>query len=283
MQKRVMTIQDISCQGRCSLTVALPILSACGIETAILPTAVLSTHTGGFTGFTFRDLTDDITPISDHWKTLDRHYDAIYTGFMGSAHQIDLVQQMFRDFKDQGTVIMVDPAMADNGVLYKTYTKEMVEGTIGLAKMSDIVIPNQTEAAYLLGEEYKGDVKTPEEAEALMKKLAALGPKYVVVTGISFEEGKLGAGSYDSTTGKISYAFQDRAPGYFHGTGDVFASAFLGAYLQAKPGEDPLAKGVQVAVDYTCDCIHRTIAEKQDIKYGVAFEMEVPKLLEYIK
>lgn len=277
-QKRVLTIQDISCQGRCSLTVALPILSAAGIETAILPTAVLSTHTGGFTGYTFRDLTEDITPISDHWKTLDRHYDALYSGFLGSPEQIDLIAQLFNDFKSDDTVVLVDPAMADNGVLYGIYTPDMVTGMAKLCASADIIVPNQTEAAFILGREYKGDVTTETEAEKLMKDLADLGPSKVVVTGISFEEGKLGAGAYDKETGKFCYAFTERAPGYFHGTGDVFASAFLAAYLEA----GCLEKGIRVAVDYVADSIRETIRLGQDIKYGVCFELMVPKLLEYL-
>ncbi|MBE6037145.1 MAG: pyridoxamine kinase [Clostridiales bacterium] len=277
-QKRVMTIQDISCVGRCSITVALPILSAAGIETAILPTAILSTHTGDFTGFTFRDLTEDIQPVADHWKTLDLEFDALYSGFLGSAEQIDTIRRIFREFKKEKTLILVDPAMADAGKPYKTYTPEMVRRTAELCTMADIIVPNQTEAALLLGEEYKGDVKSKEETEALLRKLAALGPKVVVLTGVSFSESELGAAAYDREKDEFSYAFSPRAKGFFHGTGDVFASAFLASYLR-KPD---LQTALETATGFVYDCVTETIRQGRETRYGVCFELLIPRLLEYL-
>jgi pyridoxine kinase len=155
-QKRIAAIHDISCVGRCSLTVALPILSAAGIDTGILPTAVLSTHTGGFENFTYRDLTEDITPIASHWKSLDLKFDALYSGFLGSYEQIDLVSNLFELFKDQDTLILVDPVMADNGEFYSVYSPEMAKGMARLCQKADIIVPNLTEAAFMLDEPYCG-------------------------------------------------------------------------------------------------------------------------------
>ena len=277
-QKRVMTIQDISCAGRCSITVALPILSAGGIETCIIPTAILSTHTGDFTGFTFRDLTADILPVAEHWKTLDLEFDALYSGFLGSAEQIDAIGQIFREFKGPKTMVMVDPAMADAGVPYKTYTPEMVRRTTELCAMADIIVPNQTEAALLLGEDYKGDVTGKEETEALLRRLAGLGPKVVVLTGVSFEEGQLGAAAYDREADLFCYAFSPKAPGFFHGTGDVFASTFLASYLR-KPD---LQTALAASVGFVYDCVQETIRQGRETRYGVCFELQIPKLLQYL-
>lgn len=223
-QKRVMAIHDISCVGRCSLTVALPILSAAGLDTAVLPTAVLSTHTGGFEGFTYRDLTSDIRPISRHWQSLGLKFDALYSGFLGSFEQIDLVAELFDTYRTDDNVILVDPVMADNGELYSIYSPEMAQGMAKLCAKADIIVPNLTEAALILDEPYRGENYDQQYIETTLKKLAQTGAKKVVLTGVSLEIGKLGAAAYDSTTEEISYAFCDQVDGYFHGTGDVFAA-----------------------------------------------------------
>lgn len=274
-QKRVAAIHDISCVGRCSLTVALPILSAAGFDTGVLPTAVLSTHTGGFEGFTYRDLTEDIKPISNHWRSLDIKFDALYSGFLGSFEQIDLVADLFDTFKGPETMIMVDPVMADNGVLYSVYSPEMAKGMAKLCAKADIIVPNLTEAAFLLDEDYIGGNYSQEYIETTLKKLSSLGAKKVVLSGVALEKDKLGAAAFDSETGKISYAFNDRIDGYFHGTGDVFGSTLLSALLN----NFPLEEAAQIAVDYTHRCILLTHQAELEKRYGVCFEKALPYLL----
>lgn len=274
-QKRVIAIHDISCVGKCSLTVALPILSAVGVETSILPTAVLSTHTGGFEGYTYRDLTDDVMPIVEHWKTLNLKVDGIYTGFLGSFEQIDMMKQIFETFKKEGTLVLVDPVMADNGEMYALFSKDFAKGMASLCAKADIIVPNITEACFMLGEVYKEPPYDKAYIENLLHKLHNLGPKKVVLTGVAFEENQLGAAAYDSETDTIDYVFADRIQGYYHGTGDVFGSALLGALMNGAT----LKRSTEVAVAYTVGCIHRTYEAKTDIKYGVDFEREIPNLI----
>lgn len=274
-QKRVAAIHDISCVGRCSLTVALPIISAAGFDTSVLPTAVLSTHTGGFEGFTYRDLTEDIKPISDHWQSLDIKFDALYSGFLGSFEQIDLVADLFNTFRGKDTLVMVDPVMADNGVLYSVYSPEMAKGMAKLCSMADIIVPNLTEAAFMLEEDYVGDSYSPEYIETTLRKLSSMGAKKVVLTGVSFAKDKLGAAAYDRDLDKVSYAFNERVEGYFHGTGDVFGSTLLSALLN----DFPLEEAIQIAVDYTHKCITLTVEAEQERRYGVCFERAIPYLI----
>lgn len=270
-QKRVAAIHDISGFGKCSLTVALPIISAAGIECTCMPTAVLSTHTGGFTGYTYRDLTEDMRPITAHWKSLDLKFDSIYSGFLGSFEQIDIVSE-FIDTFGAGALTMVDPAMADNGKMYTIFDEAFAKKMATLCAKADIVVPNFTEAAFMLGEEYIDPPYTKEYVESLLRKLAAMGPSKVVLTGVAFDNDKLGAATYDSETGEISYALADRIEGYFHGTGDVYASALLGAILNGKS----LAEAAQIAVDFTCGSIERTKEAGTDIRFGVDFERGLP-------
>ena len=198
--KRVVSIQDISCLGKCSLTVALPIISAMGVETCVVPTAVLSTHTGGFSGFTFHDLTQEVAPIAAHWKKEGITFDAIYTGYLGSFEQIDLVGQFFDQFGGKDTLVYVDPAMADNGVLYTGFTPEFAKEMGKLCGKADVIVPNLTEASFMLGIDYVGDQYDEAYIKDLLKRLTGLGCRTAVLTGISFEPGKIGAMAYDSAT-----------------------------------------------------------------------------------
>ena len=276
--KRVAAIHDISGFGKCSLTVALPIISAAGIEVSVLPTAVLSTHTGGFTGFTYHDLTEDIKPITDHWKSLNICFDSIYTGFLGSFEQLDLVTDFFKTFKTSDNLILVDPVMADNGELYKIFTPEFAKGMRKLCEKADIIVPNLTEAALLLGEPYNPGPYSHSYIEDLMKKLSALGPQKIVLTGIFFNDEELGASTYDSNNGDISYYFEKRVPGYYHGTGDVFGSALLAAMLN----DFPLNEAAAIAVRFTVSSIKKTAQAGTDIRFGVNFEQTIPELLKYL-
>lgn len=273
-QKRVLAIHDISCFGRCSLTVALPIISATGIECTSLPTAVLSTHTGGFEGFTYRDLTVDILPIAEHWETLDLKFDAIYTGFLGSFDQIKIIGKLFDKFGDSALKV-VDPVMADNGVLYSIFPEDFPQGMATLCAKADVLVPNITEATLILGQEFHQGPYTHEYIEKLLHDLSDLGPQKVVLTGVFYEEGRLGAATYDRETGEISYVDEATVPGYFHGTGDVFGSALVAALLSEKS----LTEAADAAVKFTVEAIKRTVEDGTDIRFGVNFEQSLPTLL----
>jgi len=278
MQKRVVAIHDISCVGRCSLTVALPVLSAAGIETSVLPTAMLSTHTGGFTDFTYRDLTDEIMPIVKHWQSLNLRVDSIYTGYLGSPEQVDMVEQIFEIFRCEDMLILVDPVMGDHGRLYATFTEEYAAKMARLCAKADIIVPNLTEAAFMLGRPYISSGYDRAYIEDTLKELAALGPKMVILSGVSFEEGRVGAASYESETGEIAYYFADEIEGRYHGTGDVFASVLLGAILNGKSA----SQAIEIAVSITVECIRRTKEAGTDVRYDVAFEPVIPQMIDMI-
>ena len=269
--KRVLTIQDISCVGQCSLTVALPIISACGLETAILPSAVLSNHTGGFKSWTFRDLTDDMPDIEKKWVEEGIAFDAIYTGYLGSARQIDIVKHIFQTCLKPGGLRIVDPAMADNGKLYTGFDMAFVKEMAKLCESADYILPNITEASLITGIEYR---ETYDEAYVLeqAKKLAELGPKSVILTGISYEPSTTGVVIYEN--GKMSYYQHYRLPKGSHGTGDVYASSFTGALMHGKSSYE----AAKIAADYTVKCIENTV-DDPDHWYGVKFEAVLPKLI----
>jgi pyridoxine kinase len=273
-QKRVAAIHDISCFGKCSLTVALPIISAAGIETAVIPTAVLSTHTGGFTGYTYRDLTDDITPIFDHWNTLGLTFDAGYSGYLGSFDQLKMVSDIFDSMRAKGAKIFVDPVMADNGQLYASFDASFPSGMRTLCERADVIMPNITEAALLLGEDYVEGPYTRGYIEGLLKRLAEINGRTVVLTGVYFDDKELGAMSYDARTGKTDIALAQKIPGSYHGTGDVFGSALVATAVLGKEMKDAL----KTAVDFTVAAIARTSAAGTDMRYGVNFEQELGRL-----
>lgn len=272
--KRIVTVQDISCVGKCSLTVALPIISAMGTEAAVLPTAVLSTHTM-FKGFTFCDLTDEIEPISSHWKKENMDFDAVYTGYLGSARQIALTKDLISKFKGANTLVLVDPAMADGGRMYTGFEKSFALEMATLCSVADIIVPNLTEASFMLGEEYVAEGYDEEYIKDMLKKLTSLGCKTAVITGVSFEKDKLGVMSYDSESGEYFSYFRERIPESFHGTGDVFASTFLGALMR----ERSIGDSLKIATDFTVECIKATLGNPQERKYGVNFEEEIPYLV----
>ena len=279
MQKRVLAIHDISCLGRCSLTAAIPIISVSGAEVVPLPTAVLSTHTGGFTDFTFRDLTADMRPIAEHWKKLGIRFDVIYTGYLGSLEQVAIVKEIIRDFSGPDTVVAVDPVMADAGKYYSMITPDFAVGMRELCGMADIIMPNLTEAAFLLGEEYK-EHYTKEETESILRGLAKLGPKQIVLSGVSSEDTSLiGAAAYNASQDTFSYTLAKKVEGFYHGTGDTFASALIAALIQGMEIE----KAARVAVEYTVACIRRTHAEGTDTRYGVDIENEFPTLMRLLQ
>ena len=274
-QKGVLAIHDISCFGRCSLTVALPIISAAGVQCTVLPTAVLSTHTGGFTGYTFRDLTCDMEPVTEHWKTLSLDFNAVYTGFLGSFEQIDIVSKIFDDLSAKGTKVVVDPVMADGGKLYPIFPDTFPQGMARLCKKADVILPNITEACLMTGIPYKEGPYTEDWIMALLESLGELGPGTVILTGISYDAENVGAAAYNTATKSVSYAFHKLIPGYYHGTGDVFGSVITAALMVGKTS----AEAVRIAVDFTCSSIERTVALGEDIRFGVDFEEGIPTLL----
>lgn len=273
--KRILTVQDISCVGQCSLTVALPILSACGLETAILPSAVLSTHTAGFTGFTVRDLTEDIPGIKAHWQKENIAFDAIYTGYLGSTQQIGYVKELFRDVSAAGCVTVVDPAMADNGKLYPAFDDAYVQEMKGLCAVADFIVPNITESCFLTGMKFKTSYDRAYIDE-MLQKLTALGCKNVILTGVSYETGKTGVVVLEK--GEYSYYEHDFLPNSCHGTGDIYASAFVGSLMR---GKDAFT-AAKIAADYTVECI-KTTATLDNHWYGAAFEPVLGKLIDMLK
>ena len=269
--RRVLSVQDISCVGQCSLTVALPILSACGAETCVLPSAVLSTHTGGFSGFTFRDLTEDMPAILAHWQKEGIDFDAIYTGYLGSTKQIDYVKAIFDGVAAEGCVRVVDPAMADHGKLYTGFDMAFVEAMKTLCGKADYLIPNLTEACFLTDTPY---TETYDRAyiDTLLEKLLALGCKNVIFTGVSYKQGTTGVVVMEN--GNYSYYEHELLPNSCHGTGDIYASAFVGALMRGKTAFD----AAKIAADYAVECIRYT-GTLENHWYGAAFEPVLPKLI----
>ena len=274
---RVAAVHDMCGFGKCSLATALPIISACGIETSVLPTAVLSTHTGGFENFTYRDLTSDMIPVFEHWKKLGLTFDAVYTGFLGSIEQIEIVKKIIEYYRLRKGLAVVDPVMADNGKLYKIFPASFPREMLKMCAVADILVPNITEACFLTNEEYREGPYSKKYIQNLIDKLLATGAKQVVLTGVYLKEGRLGAACSDGKT--TEYYFTQKIEGYYHGTGDVFASALTGGILNGKT----LAESTAIAAEYVVACIKTTQKEGRDIKYGVNFEENIPKLIKSIK
>ncbi len=272
---RILTVQDISCVGQCSLTVALPILSACGVETCILPSAVLSTHTAGFTGFTFRDLTDDMPAIKAHWLKEGICFDAIYTGYLGSTKQIDYVAELFAETGTENCIKVVDPAMADNGKLYPLFDDAYVAAMRTLCAKADYIVPNITEACFLCGETYRSEYDRAY-INLLLEKLTALGCKNIILTGVSYATGRTGIVVFEN--GVYSYYEHELLPNSCHGTGDIYASAFVGAFVRGKSAFDAAA----IAANYTMDCIRYT-ATLDNHWYGAAFEPVLGNLIQALQ
>lgn len=272
---KILTIQDISCVGQCSLTVALPVISACGVETCVLPSAVLSTHTGGFSGFTFRDLTEDMPSICAHWQKENIKFDAIYTGYLGSSKQIDYVKQIISATAKDQSVTVVDPAMADNGKLYVGFDAAFVEAMKALCAEADYLLPNITEACFLTDTEYKTEYDRAY-VDLLIERLMALGCKNVILTGISYAKGKTGVVVYEN--GAYAYYEHEQLPNSCHGTGDIYASAFVGALVRGKSAYD----AARIAADYTVECIRET-AKEENHWYGAKFEPVLGKLIQALE
>lgn len=276
-QPRVLVLQDISASCRISMNVAVPVLSCLNNAVNVLPTALLSTHTGvRFPDYTFLDLTSEIKKIIQHWKVLSIQFDGILVGYLGSIEQINLVRELKRDFLKEDGILVLDPVMGDHGFLYPGFDTMYVEEMRKLCQEVSVLLPNMTEASLLVGRDYQPAPYTPEQIESLLKELASLNRQKVMLTGVSFEAGKVGAASYDYEDQTMTNAFGPLQPGLFDGTGDLFSSVIGGFMFQRKP----LSYAMETAVEYVHRVIMRTIESGAELRFGVQFETDLPYLIE---
>ena len=283
--KRVLTVQDISCVGKCSLTAAIPVISAMGIEVCPLPTAILSNHTA-FSSFSFLDLTDKIPEILNEWKKQGFHFDAIYTGYLGSIKQIDLVHKILDEFAQNDTLVVIDPCMADNGKLYTGFSQDFVKQMAKLCGRANVILPNMTEACFLVNQDYDFLVQTNESITKVMAKLLSLGAEQVILKGVEFSKEKIGVAycsqklfnnnfsTNENNMEDMNIYFHHRYDENFHGTGDVFASAVTGALVLKKDIKD----AVKIACDFVQESIECTLLNPNYNWYGVDFESALRNL-----
>ncbi len=275
--KRIVTVQDISCVGRCSLTVALPVISAMGVECAVLPTAMLSTHTA-FSSFTCRDLTDEIAPVCDVWEKENLTFDCVYTGYLASKRQLSLVCDLAERFGSN--MLFVDPAMGDFGRLYKGFPDDFPAEMMKLCRMADIIVPNLTEACALLGVPYREDLSDTEIRD-MAKRLCEASAKCTAITGYSTSENNLGVLKYDSMTDTFFTHLGEKVitKKPYHGTGDLFASVTVGGIMSGISADDSLA----MAADFTAECVRHTEEAPDGRWYGVNFEDMTGRLISMMK
>ncbi len=275
-----LAINDISCVGRCSLTVALPLLSSAGIRTSILPTSLLSTHTGGFSGYSFLDLTEEMKKILSHWEGLGLSFDAVYTGYLGSGEQASIVRETVEKIRerDPDALIFCDPVMGDGGGFYAGFDASFAEKMRQVCESGDILVPNVTEACLLLGKKYVSPPFSPGFVDSLLASMGSAFPGDIVLTGVSFEPGEIGSVFLERKTGKADFFMREKIEGFYHGAGDVFASSLLAAMLSGLSRFDAM----EVATDFTVASIARTHDEGDDTRYGLAFEPEIGDLLKTI-
>ncbi|MGN0297806.1 MAG: pyridoxamine kinase [Lachnospiraceae bacterium] len=275
MYKKILTVQDISCVGTCSMTVALPILSVCGLETAILPSAVLSTHTGISKACTFRDLTQDMPNILAHWVENRICFDAFYSGYLGSAEQVAYVIDVFQQAGTSESIKIVDPVMGDHGKLYAGFDLSFVESIKTLCQAADYILPNLTEACLMTGVEYC-EYYDAHYIDQLILQLKKVTDATIILTGVSYCENQTGI--VVATKEETYYYSHFKFPKSYHGTGDIFAAAFSGALLQGLSAYE----AVKIAANYTLACIEYTDSD-QSPSYGVKFEPVLGRLIEMIK
>ncbi len=272
--KRIITLQDISCVGKCSLTVALPIISCMGIEACPLPTALLSNHTA-FDRFSFFDLNSHMNSVIDEFKAQDFKFDGIYSAYLGSTAQVDTVCGFIDYFKKEGSITLVDPVMGDHGRLYSGFTRDFPIHMKRLCKKADVIVPNITEAGFLLGFDGALEYTDIYSLKPFMKQLCLLGPKISVLTGVE-QDGKLGGAIYDIETDEFYFYLLDKIDRTFHGTGDVFASVLFSCLVNGLDIKLALKK----AVDFVYAAMKATIENKDAAWYGVDFERVLPLLFE---
>lgn len=265
---RIAAIHDLSGFGRCSLTIVMPVLSAMGLQCCPLPTAYLSTHTGGFTGNTFLDMTEDLGKAMTHWESLGLTFEAVYTGFMGNERQMALAADFIRAIRTPGTITVVDPVMGDHGKLYRTYTPAMCRAMKGLAEAADVIVPNATEAALLLDAPYESLSPTRDGFRRTVEALSSQGRRSVVLTGVSLSEGQTGAACFDRKAGDTSFVQVPFVSRSFHGTGDLFASVLTGALVQGAPLHD----AAEQAAEFVRRCAAHTAPQDLPPREGIDFE-----------
>lgn len=271
--KRIATVQDLSCVGKCSLSIALPVLSAMGVECCVIPTAVLSAHTA-FDGFVSRDLTDLLAPVSAHWQTLGLTFDALYTGYLASPEQVEFVEDFFRRFGGENTLRFVDPVMADQGRLYAGFDDGFPEKMRRLCARADIITPNITEACLLTGLPYR-EQHSEAYLRTLLERLLAFGPRTVILTGVRPADGRMGVAAMDAS-GAMSVHLTQYIPAVFHGTGDLFASVCVGYLTLGRS----TAEAIRRASDYVVQTLRVTSRNPDARWYGVDFETTLPLLWE---
>ena len=277
--KKVAAIHDMSGVGRVSLTTVIPVLSAMGIQACPLPTALLSSHTQ-YPHFSFLDLTDNMVSMINEWKDLDIRFDAIYSGFLGSTRQIDIVSQFIKDFRRDETLVVVDPVLGDNGKLYATFDDSMVEGMRRLVSSADVITPNLTEAFALLNRPYQTEL-TVEELKALLKDLAAMGPKTVIITSVPVhgDDNHTSVAAYSTETDRFWRVTCQYMPAHYPGTGDTFTSVLTGALLQG----ESLPMAIDRAAQFILQGIRATFGYRYDPREGVLLERVLPSLSEPLK
>jgi len=274
-QKRIAAIHDLSGFGKCSLTVALPIISATGVECACIPTALLSTHTGVFKNWTLKDLSDQIVPIASHWNSLGLEFDGIYSGYLASPEQGELLSEAIDLLKGENTKVIIDPAMAENGKHYSNLDERMTECFGKLISKADIITPNITEACFLSGMEYKSGIQDLNSIEKMVEILLSKGPKMVAVTGVNIDEGHVAVVAGSSETGQIHISKSNNYEGTFHGAGDIFASCFSAMVVR---GAD-IQTGLDTAVNFVAECIEQTSKRGTPTHYGMDFESLLPSYI----
>lgn len=269
--KKVLSVQDISCHGQCSNTVILPLLSAAGLETVVLPTALLSTHTGGFKEFTFLDMTEEMERILTHYTKINLRFDILQTGYFGSPAQIELIRRMALPLLKEGALRVVDPVLGDNGRLYSIYTDAFVTAMRELCKEADVITPNVTEACLLTETPYRAEADA-DFCRELVEKLKALGPSTVLVTGVRLGDDRIGVvGEENGIPFTASSPYVARN---FHGTGDVFAGAFVGRLARGESA----ATAAAFAANFVYGCITDTLPIVEEHWYGLRFEGRIGEI-----
>lgn len=276
--KRIAAIHDLSGFGKCSLTVALPIVSATGVECACIPTALLSTHTGGFTDWTLKDLSDEILPIARHWHSVGVEFDGIYSGYLASPAQGELLAAAIDEIRGENTRVFVDPAMADNGRYYANLDERMTACFRKLIGKADVITPNITEACFITGTYYVAGGYGWDFVESLLDKLLAMGPGIAAITGVTSPEGTVGIAAKNAGTGEVFRVMGVAHEGTFHGAGDVFASAFVALLTRGAELRDAL----ELAQELTAASIQRTEAHATPRHFGMDFEGALPEYIEKV-
>lgn len=277
--KRIAAVHDLSGLGKCSLSVALPIVSATGVECACIPTALLSTHTGEFTGWTLHDLSGEMLPIAEHWRSVGAKFDGVYSGYMASPGQGAVLERIIGLLADEDTLVTVDPAMADNGEYYVNFDARMCAAFRRLCARADVITPNVTEAALLAGIPYRAAPHNSAYIDSLFDGLAELGPKIVAITGVHPSAGEVGMVVRDGRTGGEHSAMRPARNGVFYGTGDIFASAFAALIVRGASVADALS----VATALVGESIERTLARGTPRRFGVDFEGALPAYIQNVQ